>query len=34
MAIASVDAFLTLISILLADIMYVVVDPRISFDGE
>lgn len=32
MAIASVDAFLTLISILLADIMYVVVDPRITFE--
>ena len=33
MAIAAVDAFLTLISILLADIMYVVVDPRITFEG-
>lgn len=32
MAIASIDAILTLISILVADIMYVVVDPRISFE--
>lgn len=31
MAIASISAFLTLISILLTDLMYVVVDPRISF---
>ncbi len=32
MAIAAIDAFLTLISILLSDIMYVVVDPRITFE--
>lgn len=32
MAIAAIDSMLTLISILLADIMYVVVDPRISFE--
>ena len=32
MAIAAIDAFLTLISILLVDIMYVVVDPRITFE--
>lgn len=31
MAIASISALLTLISILLTDLMYVVVDPRISF---
>lgn len=31
MAIASISAFLTLISILITDILYVVVDPRISF---
>jgi len=34
MAIAAIDASLTLISILIADIMYVVVDPRISFEGK
>lgn len=33
MAIAAIDAFLTLLSILIADIMYVAVDPRISFEG-
>lgn len=33
MAIATIDALLTLISILLADIMYVVVDPRITFEA-
>jgi len=32
MAIAAIDAILTLVSILIADIMYVVVDPRISFE--
>lgn len=32
MAIASVSALLTLVSILITDIMYVVVDPRISFE--
>ncbi len=32
MAIAAIDAILTLVSILLSDIMYVVVDPRISFE--
>ncbi len=32
MAIAAIDAILTLISILMVDIMYVVVDPRISFE--
>ncbi len=31
MAIATISAFLTLVSILLSDIMYAVVDPRISF---
>lgn len=33
MAIATVSAFLTLIGILIADILYVLVDPRISFEG-
>ena len=33
MAIAFISAFLTLISILLTDIMYAVVDPRITFAG-
>ncbi|QQR80029.1 MAG: ABC transporter permease [Deltaproteobacteria bacterium] len=32
MAIAAIEAFLTLISILISDILYVVVDPRISFE--
>lgn len=32
MAIATISAFLTLVSIFLADIMYAVVDPRISFE--
>ncbi len=32
MAIAAIDAFLTLVSILVSDIMYVVVDPRIRFE--
>ncbi len=34
MAIASLSAFLTLISILVTDILYVFVDPRISFDSQ
>lgn len=34
MALATVQAFLTLISLLLADIMYAVADPRISFEGD
>lgn len=34
MAIASIDAILTLISILLVDILYVAVDPRISFEAK
>jgi peptide/nickel transport system permease protein len=34
MAIASISAFLTLAGILLADIMYAVVDPRIRLDGK
>lgn len=33
MAIATIQAFLTLISLLLADILYVVADPRITFEG-
>ena len=33
MAITTITAFLTLIGILLADLAYVVVDPRISFEG-
>lgn len=32
MAIAAIDGFLTLVSILITDILYVVVDPRISFE--
>ena len=32
MAIATVSAFLTLVSILITDIIYVIVDPRITFD--
>lgn len=31
MAIATIEAFLTLVSLLLADILYVVADPRVSF---
>jgi peptide/nickel transport system permease protein len=34
MAIATISAFLTLVSMLIADIMYVIVDPRVSFDGK
>ena len=33
MAIATISAFLTLVGILVADILYVLVDPRISFEG-
>ncbi len=33
MAIAAIDAVLTLISILIADVLYVAVDPRVSFEG-
>lgn len=34
MGIATIDAFLTLTSLLIADLLYVVVDPRISFEGQ
>lgn len=34
MAIATIDAFLTLVSLLISDLLYVVVDPRISFEGK
>ena len=34
MAIATIDAFLTLISLLLSDLLYVAVDPRISFEAK
>jgi peptide/nickel transport system permease protein len=33
MAIATISAFLTLLGILISDIVYVLVDPRISFGG-
>ncbi len=33
MAITTISAFLTLIGILIADILYVVIDPRITFEG-
>lgn len=33
MAIAAIEAFLTLASLLVSDLLYVVVDPRISFEG-
>lgn len=33
MAIATISAFLTLIGILIADLVYVLIDPRISFEG-
>jgi peptide/nickel transport system permease protein len=33
MAIATISALLTLVGILLSDILYVLVDPRISFEG-
>lgn len=32
MAITTIDAFLTLVSLLISDLLYVVVDPRISFE--
>ncbi len=34
MGLASISAFLTLISLLLSDLLYVLVDPRISFEGQ
>lgn len=34
MGIQTIDAFLTLVSLLLSDLMYVMVDPRISFEGK
>ena len=34
MAIATIDAFLTLISLLISDLLYVVVDPRITFEAK
>jgi peptide/nickel transport system permease protein len=34
MAIATISAFLTLIGILISDLVYVLVDPRISFEGK
>jgi peptide/nickel transport system permease protein len=34
MAIASIEAFLTLLSLLLSDLLYVWVDPRISFERQ
>lgn len=34
MGVATIDAFLTLTSLLIADLLYVVVDPRISFEGQ
>jgi peptide/nickel transport system permease protein len=33
MAIATISAFLTLLGILIADVLYVLVDPRITFEG-
>ena len=33
MGIATISAFLTLISLLISDLLYVFVDPRISFEG-
>lgn len=33
MALATIEAFLTLVSLLLADLLYVVADPRVSFEG-
>jgi peptide/nickel transport system permease protein len=32
MAITTIDAFLTLVSLLISDLLYVVVDPRITFE--
>ena len=34
MAIATISAFLTLIGILIADVIYVLIDPRITFEGK
>lgn len=34
MAIATIDALLTLVSLLISDLLYVVVDPRISFEAK
>lgn len=34
MAIAAIEAFLTLIGLLVSDLLYVAVDPRISFEGK
>jgi len=34
MAIATISAFLTLIGILISDLVYVLIDPRISFEGK
>ena len=34
MAIATIQAFLTLLSLLLADMMYVAVDPRVTFESK
>lgn len=34
MAIATIDAFLTLVSLLIADILYKVADPRVTFEGK
>lgn len=34
MAIATIDAFLTLVSLLISDLLYAVVDPRITFEGK
>jgi len=34
MAITAISAFLTLIGLLLSDLLYVLVDPRITFEGK
>ncbi|OGQ70437.1 MAG: diguanylate cyclase [Deltaproteobacteria bacterium RIFCSPLOWO2_12_FULL_44_12] len=34
MAIATIDAFLTLVSLLISDLLYVVVDPRVTFEAK
>lgn len=34
MGIATIDAFLTLVSLLISDLLYMVVDPRITFEGK
>jgi len=33
MALATIQAFLTLLSLLIVDLMYVVTDPRVTFEG-